>query len=98
VNGRWQWGLKSQVIAPVLRRGTEGVVQLNGGEGKGWRGGSSPYGEGGLRPTRRRWRQNERQRLLFLLHEEDRGSGFRLSMLSLFRNDFSGSASCSQAS
>jgi hypothetical protein len=60
VNGRWQWGLKSRDIVLVLRRGTEGVVRLNGGEGEGRRGGSSPCGEGGRRPTQRQGRQNER--------------------------------------
>jgi hypothetical protein len=35
VNDHWQWGLKSRVIALVSRRGIEGVVRLNGGEGEG---------------------------------------------------------------
>jgi hypothetical protein len=35
VNGRWQWGLKPRVIAPVSGRGTEGAVRPNGGEGEG---------------------------------------------------------------
>jgi hypothetical protein len=32
VNGQRQWGSNSRVIVPVLGRGTEGAVRLNGGE------------------------------------------------------------------
>jgi hypothetical protein len=64
--GQWR-GDRREEGAPSMATGTGADGALGKGndvsfEGeRGWRGGSSPYGEGGLRPTWRRRRRNERR-------------------------------------